>query len=569
MERTPPLIYGRIQTARPRTLDSHLVGSKDSFPSTGENCPTVEVSLWSKWRSLSWTFPAAHGNNWLVLLRVMYSVHAYHRSIIDRMSFFPYVEPPRSNCPFGDPLMTTRAWHHFFAHADVLPESQILHAVEAVGVSTYPLDLDAPSSPGMLVFDKITPQLCDLLREVSQSGLQRVLAIALSVSALADDGAWRLLQAGASDVFSWDHSDNPAREVAARFERWESVDRLVCSPLVQNNLVGQSPVWTSVLRQIVEVARFTDASILITGETGTGKELVARLVHTLDPRSHQRDLVVLDCTTIVPELSGSEFFGHERGAFTGAVVPREGAFALADNGTLFLDEVGELPAGLQAQLLRVVQEGTYKHVGGNTWQQTNFRLVCATNKELPLEVAHGKFRADLYYRIASWTCRLPSLRERVEDILPLARHFMRRRQANEEPPELDESVRAYLLKREYPGNVRDLRQVVSRIMYRHVGHGPITVGDILEEERPPVELGSGDWRDTSFEHAIRRALGMGIGLKEIGRAVTETAIRIAVGDEEGNLRRAAQKLGVTDRALQMRRAARRQHGHAQHVDQTD
>jgi DNA-binding NtrC family response regulator len=250
-------------------------------------------------------------------------------------------------------------------------------------------------------------------------------------------------------------------------------------------------------------------------------------------------------------------------------VPREGAFALADNGTLFLDEVGDLPAGLQAQLLRVVQEGTYKRVGGNTWQQTNFRLVCATTKELPQEVAHGKFRADLYYRVASWTCRLPSLRERVEDILPLTRHFMRRLQADEEPPELDEPVRAYLLKREYPGNIRDLRQVVSRIMYRHVGPGPITVGDILDEERPPVELGLGDWRDTSFEHAIRRALGMGIGLKEIGRAVTETAIRIAVGDEEGNLRRAAQKLGVTDRALQMRRAARRQHGHAQHVDQTD
>jgi transcriptional regulator with GAF, ATPase, and Fis domain len=481
---------------------------------------------------------------------------------------FPICQASKVQMPFGDTLMTTRAWHHFLAYADVLPKSEILRALEDVGVSTYPLDLDAPSSPGMLVFDKITPQLCDLLREVSHSGLQRVLAIALSRSALVNDGAWRLLQAGASDVFSWDHSDSPTREVAARFERWASVDRLVCSPLVQNNLVGQSPVWTSVLRQIVEVARFTDASILITGETGTGKELVARLVHTLDPRSHQRDLVVLDCTTIVQELSGSEFFGHERGAFTGAVVPREGAFALADNGTLFLDEVGDLPAGLQAQLLRVVQEGTYKRVGGNTWQQTNFRLVCATNKELPQEVTKGKFRADLYYRIASWTCRLPSLRERVEDILPLARHFMRRLQADEEPPELDESVRAYLLKREYPGNVRDLRQVVSRIMYRHVGPGPITVGDILEEERPPLELGLGDWRDTSFEHAIRRALGMGIGLKEIGRAVTETAIRIAVGEEEGNLRRAAQKLGVTDRALQMRRAARRQHDHVQHVDQT-
>jgi transcriptional regulator with GAF, ATPase, and Fis domain len=465
--------------------------------------------------------------------------------------------------------MTTKAWHHFLTDADAPPKREILRAIEDVGIGTYPLDPDAASGPGMLVFDRITPHLCDLLREVSHGGLQRVLAIAASFSAFADDGAWRLLQAGASDVFSWDHSDRPAREVAARFERWEGVDRLIGSPLIQNNLIGQSPAWTSVLRQIVEVARFTDASMLITGETGTGKELIARLVHTIGQRSRQQDLVVLDCTTIVPELSGSEFFGHERGAFTGAIVPREGAFALADGGTLFLDEVGELPAGMQAQLLRVVQEGTYKRVGGNNWQQTNFRLVCATNKELLQEVAQGKFRSDLYYRIASWTCRLPSLRERVEDILPLVRHFMRHLQADEEPPELDEPVRTYLLKREYPGNVRDLRQVVSRIMYRHVGPGPITVGDIIAEERPAVDLGLGEWRDPSFEHAIRRALGMGIGLKEMGRAVTETAIRIAVGDEAGNLRRAAQKLGVTDRALQMRRAARRQHPPLQHVDQPD
>ena len=133
--------------------------------------------------------------------------------------------------------------------------------------------------------------------------------------------------------------------------------------MVLGNLVGSGPAWTVTLRQIVEIALFTAAAVLITGESGTGKELVARLLHTLDRRPRKGDLVVLDCTTIVPELAGSEFFGHERGAFTNAVAPRDGAFALADNGTLFLDEIGELPLPLQADLLRVVQDAPYKRAG--------------------------------------------------------------------------------------------------------------------------------------------------------------------------------------------------------------
>jgi transcriptional regulator with GAF, ATPase, and Fis domain len=322
-------------------------------------------------------------------------------------------------------------------------------------------------------------------------------------------------------------------------------------------LVGESRAWKSLLRQVVEAARFTDASVLILGESGTGKELAARLIHTLDPRPQKRDLVVVDCTTIVPELAGSEFFGHERGAFTGAVAARDGAFALTDGGTLFLDEVGDLPLGLQAQLLRVVQEGTYKRVGGNTWQRTNFRLVAATNKDLQQAVASGAFRRDLYYRIAGVTCQLPSLRERTDDILRLARHFMQQLRSDAEAIDLDDLVREYLLSRTYSGNVRDLKQLVSRIVYRHVGSGPITVGDIPEEERPAMES-LHDRSDQLFEQAIRRALVSGVGLKDISRAVTEAAIRIAVRDEEGNLQRAARKLGVTDRALQLRRAARRE-----------
>jgi transcriptional regulator with GAF, ATPase, and Fis domain len=367
------------------------------------------------------------------------------------------------------------------------------------------------------------------------------------------------LQAGATDVFAWDHSHEPAREVAARFERWTQVDELVQSSSVRDNLVGQSPAWIRVSRQIVELARFTDASVLITGESGMGKELIARLIHTLDPRPNKRSLVVSDCTTIVPELSGSEFFGHERGAFTGAAAARDGAFALANGGALFLDEVGELPLNLQAELLRVVQERTYKRVGSNTWQQTDFRLICATNRDLLAEQSRGHFRRDLYYRIASWTCHLPPLRERREDILTLAKHFIAQLRPDD-PPELDEPVREYLLTRDYPGNVRDLRQLITRIAQHHVGPGPITIGDIPEAERLNSDEQAPDWCNDGLEEVIRLAVAAGMNLKEIERTAGELAERIVLEEERGNLQRAAVRLGITDRALQLRRQARRQNG---------
>jgi transcriptional regulator with GAF, ATPase, and Fis domain len=146
--------------------------------------------------------------------------------------------------------------------------------------------------------------------------------------------SWQLLHAGASDVLTWSSGANLGEHIRARLERWRAVDDLVNSPPVQAKLVGASSLWRKVLRQIVEVARFTSASVLLIGESGTGKELIARLIHELDPHASTNELVILDCTTIVPELSGSEFFGHERGAFTGAVGARDGAFALAHRGAL-------------------------------------------------------------------------------------------------------------------------------------------------------------------------------------------------------------------------------------------
>jgi transcriptional regulator with GAF, ATPase, and Fis domain len=449
-------------------------------------------------------------------------------------------------------------WHHFFFPGASRRHEPLLQALLSAGIQSSPFPSERAVGGGLCFFNQISSQLIEFIRLESRGGMERILAIAAPGTRIGE-GAWLLLQAGASDVFSWDHSAQPELEIAARFERWQFVDDTVNSTLVRENLVGRSKAWVSALRRAVEAAAFTEAPVLITGESGTGKELVARLIHTLDTRSDKRDLVVLDCTTIVPELSGSEFFGHERGAFTGAVSARDGAFARADMGTLFLDEVGDLPLGLQAELLRVVQEHSYKRVGANQWQQTRFRLVCATNRDLQQDQTEGRFRRDFYYRIAGCSCKLPPLRERPEDILPLAECFLRQLRPDHEPA-MDDAVREYLLQQTYAGNVRDLKQMITRISHRHVGPGPISAGDIAEEDRPLAFPSSGQWDGAELETAIRRALAGGATLKEIGRAASAAAIRIVTEEEDGNLRRAAQRLGITDRALQMRRAARRERG---------
>ena len=449
-------------------------------------------------------------------------------------------------------------WVHNWERAPGPQTTALIRELPQYNVTPVSLEQNPGAAAGICVFHESTPEFRKFLRTASRGGRGRIIAVAAEAAAASAVGSWDLLQAGASDVLVWSDPTRVAAQAGARFERWLAVDALIETPLVAGLVVGKGDVWRAVLRSIVEISRFSDAPALLLGESGTGKELIAQLIHLLDPRPSKRELVVLDCSTVVPDLSGSEFFGHERGAFTGAVAERDGAFALANGGTLFLDEIGELPLSLQAQLLRVIQERTYKRVGGNTWRRTEFRLVCATNRDLMALVRRGEFRVDLYYRIASFVCKLPALHERPEDIIPLAEHFLRQIHPDGEPPSFDATVRDYLLKREYPGNVRDLRQVVSRLMYRYVGDGTITIGNIPAEERPSTETEDGIWQDLQFERAIRRAILLGARLKEIGRTAEDIAIRIATHQEDGNLSRAARRLGVTDRALQLRRANRRQ-----------
>ena len=381
-----------------------------------------------------------------------------------------------------------------------------------------------------------------------------VVVLSAPKSTIPRESRWQLLHAGVADILDWTDDRMLAEQVVARVRRLLEIERLANDASMRKTLVGDSPVWRAVVRKLVEIASFSGGNLLIVGETGTGKEQIARALHLLDRRDHKPDLVVVDCTTLSPELSGSELFGHERGAFTGAIAARDGAFALADGGTLLLDEIGELPLPLQAQLLRVIQEHNYKRVGSNVWRNTEFRLICATNRDLEQGVRNGTFRADLYYRLADWILRPPPLRERREDIPLLVRHFLEHAANGGSKVEVDPSLADYLLCRDYPGNVRDLKRIVMRLYARHVGPGPITIGALLDDDRPDGAGIVEPWAEPGFLLALQRALEQGIALKEIGRAVTNVAIRMSLAQENGNLQRAAKRLGVTDRALQMRRA---------------
>jgi transcriptional regulator with GAF, ATPase, and Fis domain len=440
---------------------------------------------------------------------------------------------------------------------------QMVQALSEAGVRAVDQPSHAPARAGALVvFEHLGDEVCAEVSRLSDAGKRRVVAIAVEENGLAGSSSWDLLAAGAADALTWNGATT-AHELAARFQRWREVDEIVDSPIVRRNLVGDDLGWRLLLRGVVEVACFSAAPVLVTGESGTGKELIARLIHALDRRPDKGQLVVVDCTTVVPTLSGSEFFGHERGAFTGAVAEREGAFALADRGTLFLDEVGELPLSLQAELLRIVQEGSYKRVGSNRWLRASFRLVCATNRDLAAEQESGRFRRDFYYRIAGWACRLPCLGERRSDIPALTQHFLDEL-SGARPTSLDEPLRRYLQAREYPGNVRDLRQLVARLHHHHVGDGPITAGALPLEERSAAAEAAGSTLaerpasgDAAFAESARQAVMSGVGLKDLIAHTREAAIGAALEAEGGNVRAASRRLGVTDRAIHMHRAAHR------------
>ncbi len=245
------------------------------------------------------------------------------------------------------------------------------------------------------------------------------------------------------------------------FERFESRDQDRYRRRFEQ-IIGNSPALETVLEQVERVAP-TDSTVLIQGETGTGKELIAHAVHNISSRCGH-SFVRLNCAAIPLDLLESELFGHEKGAFTGAIAQKIGRFELADKGTLFLDEVGDIPPALQPKLLRVLQEQEFERLGSARTHQVNVRLVAATHRDLPEMVKRGEFRSDLYYRLNVFPILLPPLRARREDIPALVTHFVeifgRRigREIEYIPPETMSALSSY----EWPGNIRELQNLIER-----------------------------------------------------------------------------------------------------------
>lgn len=312
-------------------------------------------------------------------------------------------------------------------------------------------------------------------------------------------------------------------------------------------LVGESQALQQVLRDISQVAA-TNTTVLILGETGTGKELVARAIHAAS-RRHERPLVVVNCAAIPATLIESEFFGHESGAFTGATKKRDGRFALADNGSIFLDEVGELPLELQAKLLRVLQEGEFDPVGSSRTRKVDVRVLAATNRDLAVSVKQGTFREDLYYRLNVFPVRLPPLRERGDDVVRLASVFAQRfaMKMGRTLAPLSASDARRLQTYHWPGNVRELQNVIERAVITAEA-GKLNLDRALPEIPSPQGIVLN--RPASFPGAILSAKE----LEELERANILRALETTkwkVSGEQG----AALLLGINASTLSSRMKA--------------
>ncbi|MBL9076279.1 MAG: sigma-54-dependent Fis family transcriptional regulator [Planctomycetes bacterium] len=354
------------------------------------------------------------------------------------------------------------------------------------------------------------------------------------------DTAVQAMRRGADDIL-----EKPVAldELELLLERQRSRRRLVRENryLRAESQGGELVVASAAMQRIVELVRRVAASratVLVRGESGTGKERVAAMVHRLGDRADQ-PFVKLNCAAIPESLLESELFGHEAGAFTGAQRRREGRFELADKGTLFLDEVGETSPAMQAKLLRVLQEGEFERVGGTRPVKVDVRIVAATNRDLAADVAAGRFRADLLWRLEVVPIVLPPLRERPEEIVPLARHFLR------PGIELDAGAEAALRAWPWPGNVRELQNVVQRIGL--LCEGGVVTGDLVRRWLAPDVAPAAERAVVLVPAAAPDPFAplVGRSLAEVERGLIERTLAQCAG----NRTRTAQVLGIGVRTL--------------------
>ncbi len=301
----------------------------------------------------------------------------------------------------------------------------------------------------------------------------------------------------------------------------------------ERGLIAESSAMRQALALVARVAEY-NTTVLITGESGTGKEVIARAIHRASPRAN-RAFVGINCAAIPENLLESELFGHVRGAFTGASADKTGLFEHANGGTILLDEIGELPFGLQAKLLRVLQEGEIRRVGDQKTRKVDARVLAATARDLEAEARAGRFREDLFYRINVVAIELPPLRERQDDIAPLARHFAARfSQRFGRPLSLSDAALTWLKEQEWPGNVRELENAIERAAV--LNEKPLLEPQDLNAVPPRREAERGSGGEAST-------------LGEIVERAERQAIVEALQATNGNRRAAAERLGVSLRTL--------------------
>jgi two-component system response regulator AtoC len=396
--------------------------------------------------------------------------------------------------------------------------------------------------PDLVLLDIMLPDISgiDLLKEVKRRYSE--LPVIMLSAQESIEVAVNTLKLGAADYFSkpidmpkLELSIKNSLKLAALSREVENLQESVGTRLHFENIVSQSGEMQDVFKLVNKVTQI-DICVLILGESGTGKELIARAIHYNSNR-RSGPFVVVNCASIPHDLLESELFGHEKGAFTGAIQRRIGKFEQANGGTIFLDEIGELDQSLQSKILRVIQEKQFDRVGGNETITTDARLIFATHRDLWEEVKQKNFREDLYFRISTFPIMLPPLRQRKSDILLLADHFLKKLGEELGKPNIQFSRKALDLLYNYPwpGNVRELENVIQRGLV-------LTDGQIFSERELPIFIQSYGSAETDIKQnsIFQESQDSIISFEKI----KETAIRQALKNTNGNIAEAAKKLKI-------------------------
>jgi len=411
------------------------------------------------------------------------------------------------------------------------------HAVESVGDGSQAFSLLQEARFDMVITDIKMPVMTgmELLHEIKKADIPCPVIIITAFATI--DSAVESMRLGASDFITKPFETD---QIHLAVERTLNISRLIGENRALKETIEEIGWKTKIIYkseqmdELLELAKNvaqSDSAVLLQGESGTGKELIARFVHESSPRKENR-FVPINCAAISSSLVESEMFGHEKGAFTGAEKRAIGKFEYASKGTLFLDEIGDLPKDIQAKLLRVLQERRINRVGGNTEIETDVRVVCATNQDLKKLVAEGKFREDLYYRINVLPLVTPPLRERKDDIMPLAEYFLSGHEKGRNKSFSDDA-KALLVAHDWPGNVRELANAVER-------------GVILSGQKSVIDSAVLSFIDT---HRSQPACDpgefqlppQGVDLEKM---ITQMALQ-ALEATNGNQSEAAKRLGLT------------------------